>query len=405
MVIRKKTLEVDVWWVKIWWENPIIIQSMTNTPTYDVKKTYEQIVELVKSWSELVRIAIPDEKSAQVVPEIIKKLKDNWFYVPIIWDFHFNWHILLNKFPDMAKLLSKYRINPWNVWKWDKHDDNFKQIIDCAIKNNKPVRIWINWWSLDNELFEENREKNNKLEQPKTEKEVFLDSLVESTMLSINKAIEYWLPKNKILYSIKVSDIQDLIYVNQKISKLINCPMHLWLTEAWWSTKWIVASSAWLAILLQQWIWDTIRVSITPEPWTKRSLEVEVCKYLLQTMRFRYFKPMITSCPWCWRTSSDRFQILAKKISEEVDNKLPTRKLKYVWFEKINIAVMWCIVNWIWEAEHADIWIFFPWDSEKPIIPVYLDWKLFTSFSYNEVNVLEKFFEIIESYLEKKYKK
>ena len=394
---RKKTLEVDVWWVKVWWDNPIVIQSMTDTPTADVQKTVAQIKELVDAWSELVRITVNDDEAAKAVPEIIKKLKEIWISTPIIWDFHYNWHLLLNKYPQMAESLAKFRVNPWNVGKWEKHDENYKAIIDCAIKYGKPIRIWINWGSLDQDLLESNMDTNNKSKNPKSAREIFLESMVESTLLSIKKAEEFGLPRNKIIIAAKVSDVQDVIAINEMLNEKTDCPLHIWLTEAGGSTKWIVASSAALGILLQQWIWDTIRVSITPEPWKPRSLEVEVCKYLLQTMSFRYFQPSITSCPGCGRTSSKRFQTLAKQVSDEINKRLPERRKKYIWFEKVKISVMGCIVNGIWEAKYADIGIFFPWNGENPQIPVYKNWKPFKILS--EENVFEEFMWIVEEYL------
>jgi len=400
-ITRKKTLEVDVGWVKIGWWNPIVIQSMTNTLTSDIDATVYQIKELADSGSELVRITVNDDVSAKSVPEIVTSLKKLNCFVPLIWDFHYNGHILLNKYPEMAQSLSKFRVNPGNVWKWEKHDENFKQIIECAIKYQKPIRIWINWGSLDEDLLNVNMEKNSKLKVPKSSKEVFINSMVESALLSIKKAEEFGLPRNKIIVATKVSDVQDLITINEKLSKKTDCPLHLWLTEAGGSIKWIVSSSAALWILLQQGIGDTIRVSITPEPGQPRSREVEVCKYLLQSMNFRYFQPMVISCPGCGRTSSDRFQILAKQIGDEINLRLPVWKSKYYGFEKTNIAVMWCIVNWIWESKQADIWIFFPGNVEKPIIPVYVNGVQFKTF-WLEDDILSEFMKIVESYFEKK---
>lgn len=400
MIIRKKTLEVDVGWIKVWWDNPIVIQSMTNTPTNDIEATVNQIKELALAGSELVRITVDTEQSAQAVPYIISKLNDMGIQVPIVWDFHFNGHILLDKYPEMASLLAKYRINPGNVWTGNKHDEHFKQFIWYAIKYDKPIRIGINWWSLDKELLEYNMWQNAKLTHPKDSKEVFIDSMVESCLLSIDKAQEFWLAKNKIILSVKISDVQDVISATQKLSDKTDCPLHLWLTEAGWSTKWLVASSSALGILLQQWIWDTIRYSLTPEPWQARSLEVQACKYLLQSMWFRYFEPLITSCPGCWRTSSESFQKLAKQVSDEIQKRLDIWRKNYPWFEKTKISVMWCIVNGIWEASNADIWIFFPGNMEEPKIPVYVRGKPYKVLEWE--NVFEQFMEIIELYFQSK---
>jgi len=403
MIKRKKTIKVKVWDLFIWWDSQIKVQSMTNTKTYEIDETFEQIKELYLKWSELVRITVDNEISAKAVPEIIRKLEKNEILCPIIWDFHFNWHILLNKFPEMAKSLSKYRINPWNVWKWKKKDENFKKIIDCAIKYDKPVRIWINWGSLDDDLLKENLDSNWLLENPKSDSEIFVETMVESAILSANKAMEFWLKKDKIILSVKVSDVQQMISAYEKLSSKVDFPLHLWLTEAWWMTKWTVSTSCALAILLQKWIWDTIRVSITPEPWRSRTKEVEVSKLILQSLWIRYFQPLVTSCPWCWRTSSDKFQILSKQITEEIDKKMPIWKEKYFWFENLKIAVMWCIVNWPWESKSADIWISLPWDFEKPQLPVFIKWKFFKNLSWD--NVFEEFTAIIENFLEENFSK
>ena len=372
---------------------------MTNTPTADIKATVQQIKELAHAWSELVRITVDTEDSAKAVPEIIKQLHTQWINVPIVGDFHFNGHILLEKYPEMAQALAKYRINPGNVGTGSGHDEHFKTFIWFAITYNKPIRIGINGWSLDKELLRHNMEENAKKEQPLADREVFIDSMVQSCLLSIKKAEEFGLAKDKIILSVKLSDVQDVIEASEKLSKLTDCPLHLWLTEAGGSTKWLVSSAAALGILLQQWIGDTIRISVTPEPGQARSLEVEACKYLLQSMGFRYFQPLITSCPGCGRTSSDAFQMLAKQIQDEISKRMPERKINYPGCERTKIAIMGCVVNGVWEASHADIWIFFPGNNEHPKIPVYVHGKPYIVLD-NE-GVFEKFMEIIEKYLRK----
>jgi len=394
---RKQTIQVNIWGVQMGWNNPVVVQSMTNTPTSDIEATTMQIKELAQSGSELVRITVNDNKAAIAVPKIVKNLKNLWIHIPVVWDFHYNWHILLEKYPEMAEALAKYRVNPGNVGKWEKKDDNFKKIIDCAIKYDKPVRIWVNWGSLDDDLLQYNMDQNNKLSEPKSSKEVFIDSMVESALLSAEKAIEFGLPKEKIILSVKMSDIQDMVKSYELLSAQTDISLHLWLTEAGSNTQWITSSSIALGLLLQQWIGDTIRVSITPEPWAPRSLEVEVCKYILQTMWIRSFRPLITSCPWCGRTSSDRFQVLSKRINDEINDKYSIWREKYKNFDKTNIAVMWCIVNGPWEAKHADIWIFFPWDGENPKIPVYIKWELYKNLEWERV--YEEFMDILEGYL------
>ena len=394
---RKQTIQVNIWGVQMGWNNPVVVQSMTNTPTSDIEATTMQIKELAQSGSELVRITVNDNKAAIAVPKIVKNLKNLWIHIPVVWDFHYNWHILLEKYPEMAEALAKYRVNPGNVGKWEKKDDNFKKIIDCAIKYDKPVRIWVNWGSLDDDLLQYNMDQNNKLSEPKSSKEVFIDSMVESALLSAEKAIEFGLPKEKIILSVKMSDIQDMVKSYELLSAQTDISLHLWLTEAGSNTQWITSSSIALGLLLQQWIGDTIRVSITPEPWAPRSLEVEVCKYILQTMWIRSFRPLITSCPWCGRTSSDRFQVLSKRINDEINDKYSIWREKYKNFDKTNIAVMWCIVNGPWEAKHADIWIFFPWDGENPKIQVYIKWELYKNLEWERV--YEEFMDILEGYL------
>ena len=397
---RKQTIAVMVGDVQVGGWAPVVVQSMTNTPTRDVFATTMQIKELAMAGSEIVRITVNDDAAAQAVPKIVKNLRDVGVMVPIVWDFHYNGHILLNKFPELAANLDKYRINPGNVGKWEKRDDNFKQIIECAIKYNTPVRIWINWGSLDEDLLSANMEENAKLQNPKEAGQVFIDSMVESALLSVEKALEYGLAENMMTISVKMSDIQDMVRCYTMLSEQTKLPLHLGLTEAGWSTKGIVSSSIALWLLLQQGIWDTIRVSITPEPWAKRSLEVEVCKNILQTMWIRSFQPLITSCPWCGRTSSDTFQILSKQIGDEIAAKYDEWKDKYKAFTTTNIAVMGCIVNGPWEARNADIGIFLPGDGENPTIPVYVRGKTYKNLKWDRI--FEEFMEILVDYFEGK---
>ena len=382
------------------WDNPIVVQSMTNTPTRDVFATTTQIKELVEAGSEIVRITVNDDRAAEAVPKIVKNLKDLGIHVPIVWDFHYNGHLLLNKFPELAASLDKYRINPGNVGKWEKRDDNFRQIIECAIKYNTPVRIGINGGSLDDDLLQANMNENSRLEEPKSAGDVFVDSMVESALLSVEKALEYGMPDNMMTISVKMSDIQDMVRCYTLLSEKTDLPLHLGLTEAGWSTKGIVASSMALGILLQQWIGDTIRVSITPEPGAPRALEVEVCKYILQTLGLRSFQTLITSCPGCGRTSSDGFQILAKQITDEITKKSHEWKEKYSRFTTTNIAVMGCIVNGPWEAKNADIGIFLPGDGENPTIPVYVWGEPYKNLKGDRI--FEEFMEILIDYFEEK---
>jgi (E)-4-hydroxy-3-methylbut-2-enyl-diphosphate synthase len=389
-----------VWNVQVGGWAPVVVQSMTNTPTRDVFATTMQIKELAMAGSEIVRITVNDDRAAEAVPKIVKNLRDVWVMVPIVWDFHYNGHILLNKFPELAASLDKYRINPGNVGKWEKRDDNFRQIIECAIKYNTPVRIGINGGSLDDDLLSANMESNAKLANPKEARDVFVDSMVESALLSVEKALEYGMPENMMTISVKMSDIQDMVRCYTLLSEKTRQPLHLWLTEAGWSTKGIVSSSIALGLLLQQWIGDTIRVSITPEPGAKRSLEVEVCKSILQTIGIRNFQPLITSCPGCGRTSSDSFQILSKQIGDELASKYDEWKDKYKAFTTTNIAVMGCIVNGPGEARNADIGIFLPGDGENPTIPVYVRGKTYKNLKWDRV--FEEFMEILIDYFEER---
>ncbi len=360
LLVRKQTLSVDVGGVGFGGENPVRIQSMTNTPTADAVATAEQVAELARAGSEIVRITVNDDPAAAAVPEIVARLSDMGIVVPIVGDFHYNGHILLRDHPEMARALAKYRINPGNVGKGAKHDENFDAIVRAAIDYGKPVRIGVNGGSLDQELLDRNMDDNARLPEPKSSRDVYIDTMVESALLSCARAAEVGLPEDRMLISVKMSAIQDMVEAYERLSDRTRIPLHLGLTEAGGSVKGITASSAALAILLQQGIGDTIRVSITPETGAPRSREVEVCQYLLQTMGLRSFMPLVTSCPGCGRTSSVAFQVLAEKINFHIRHSLPEWQQKYRGFESLSIAVMGCIVNGIGEATHADIGIFMP---------------------------------------------
>ncbi len=386
-------------------EHPIVIQSMTNTPTRDIEATVAQIIELADAGSELVRITINDDAAALAVPEIVKILRSKGYMTPIVGDFHYNGHILLEKYPEMARSISKYRVNPGNVGKGNRHDENYKKFIECAIKYDLPVRIGVNGGSLDEELLDANMEANAKLEIPKSGQDVYIDTMVESGIISARKAVEWWLAPEKIIISVKMSDLQSMIAAYERISPQCMYPLHLGLTEAGAGTKGIVSSAAALSILLEQGIGDTIRVSLTPEPGAPRSLEVDICRDILQSMGFRAFEPVIVSCPGCGRTSSDKFQILAKYVKERIREKMPEWKMKYRGFESTHIAVMWCIVNGIGEAKHADIGIFIPGDAEAPQLQIYVKWEHYKSLEWRDIlSVGREFLEVIEGYLEKEYK-
>ena len=382
-------------------EHPVVVQSMTNTPTANIDATVKQIKELERAGSELVRITVNDYEAMEAVPDIVKTLRKDGFIAPIIGDFHYNGHILLSKYPKSALALDKYRINPGNVGKGEKHDQNFTQMIQCAITHDKPIRIGVNWGSLDQELFTEFMNNNAKLKTPKDFKEVVINAMVTSALTSAKKAEEIGLPKNKIVLSVKMSELQDMVKVYEKLSKESNYTLHLGLTEAGGSLKGLVASSTALGILLQQGIGDTIRMSLTPEPGVPRSQEVKGCTTLLQSLGLRYFLPQVTSCPGCGRTNSDKFVHLAKDVTTHIEKTMPKWKSQYPGVEKLSIAVMGCVVNGPGESKYADIGISLPGSGEGANIPVYKDGELFKVLKGD--NFTKQFIEILEIYIKTKY--
>ena len=387
--------------IKMGSEHPVVIQSMTNTPTADIEATIKQIKELEDAGSELIRITVNDMEAMQAVPKIVKQLRKDNYKAPIIGDFHYNGHILLTKCPEGAKALDKYRINPGNVGKGEKHDENYDLMIKAAIKYNKVIRIGVNFGSLDEELFTELMDKNGQLENPKGYKEVVYDAMCQSALSSAKQAEKIGLAKDKIILSVKMSDVQDMINVYTKLAKECDYVLHLGLTEAGGSIKGIAASSAALSVLLQQGIGDTIRISLTPEPGINRDQEVKTCRALLQSMGLRYFMPMVTSCPGCGRTNSDKFVYLAKDITTYIENSMPSWKESFLGIERLSIAVMGCVVNGPGESKHADIGISLPGSSEAPNIPVYQDGKLFKILKGE--NIKDQFIDILNEYIKTKY--
>ncbi len=400
-VKRRKTPIVRIGNVSVGHEFPVVIQSMTDTPTADISKTVTQSIELIESGSQLVRLTVNDDDAARAIPEVIGKIREKGYQTPIIGDFHFNGHTLLQKHPECAKLLGKYRINPGNVGKGEKHDDNFTSIIEMAIKYDKPVRIGVNWGSLDQELLTRLMDENAALKAPQEFKQVTYEAMIQSAITSAQLAEKIGLCKDKIILSVKMSILQDMVNVYSKLAKRCDYVLHLGLTEAGAEIQGVSSSSAALAILLQQGIGDTIRVSLTPQPNVKRSREVEVCKHLLQSLGLRYFRPSVTSCPGCGRTSSDYFQILAKDINEHIERKMPIWKKEYTGVEKLKIAVMGCVVNGPGESRHADIGISLPGTSEKPVAPVYADGKQYTTLKGDKIK--EEFIVLLEGYIKEKY--
>ena len=355
--------------------NEVIVQSMTNTDTADVQSTVEQIYQLWQAGSQLVRVTVDKEEAAAAIPEIIDRLGAAGCNVPVIGDFHYNGHLLLSKYPKCAEKLAKYRINPGNVGFGKKKDTQFAQIIEIAIKNNKPVRIGANWGSLDQKLLAKMMDENNQLAEPHEAQDVMEEALIVSALESAKQAEDLGLSADKIIISCKVSGVQPLINIYQKLAQRCSYPLHLGLTEAGMGSKGIVASTAALSILLQQRIGDTIRISLTPEPNQSRTEEVIVAQQLLQTMGLKSFTPMVTACPGCGRTTSTFFQELAKKTTEFIRVNMPQWRIQYPGVENMSVAVMGCIVNGPGESKHADIGISLPGTGEAPTAPVFIQGK------------------------------
>ena len=400
---RRKTPTVNIDHVPLGSEHPIVIQAMTDTPTADIQATFKQTLQLIEAGSELVRWTINDDDAARAVPEIIQMIRDQGHKTPVIGDFHFNGHTLLTKHPQCASALSKYRINPGNVGKGNLHDKNFASIIKIAIDNNKAVRIGVNGGSLDQELVTDLMDKNAALKEPKDSREVTFDAMIQSALSNAEYAQKLGLPKNKIVLSVKMSILQDMVTVYSLLAQKCDYVLHLGLTEAGSNIQGISSSSAALAILIQQGIGDTIRVSLTPQPNVPRSREVEVSKNILQSLGLRYFQPSVTSCPGCGRTTSNYFQYLAKDINEYIEQKMPLWKKEFIGVEKLKIAVMGCVVNGPGESRHADIGISLPGASEKPIAPVYTDGQQLTTLKGDTIK--EEFIAILENYISEKCSK
>lgn len=398
MISRKKTVSVDVGGCKVGGNAPIVVQSMTNTDTEDAESTAKQVAELAQAGSELVRITVNTREAAATVPVIFEKLDKMNVKVPVIGDFHFNGHLLLKKYPECAKLLAKYRINPGNVGFGRKHDDNFRQMIEVAVENNKPVRIGVNWGSLDQALLAKMMDDNGKLAEPKTADEVLMDAMVESAITSAELAENYGLGRDKIILSAKVSNVQSLIKVYRDLSKRSDYPLHLGLTEAGMGSKGIVASSAALSILLQEGIGDTIRVSLTPRPGGVRTEEVLVSQQILQSLGIRNFLPAVTACPGCGRTTSTLFQELAEQIQNYLNQQMKEWREVYKGVEALRVAVMGCVVNGPGESKHADIGISLPGTGEEPRAPVYVDGKLFTTLQGADIAI--NFMSIVNDYVD-----
>lgn len=402
-MIKRNTIQVKVGDVYVGGGAPIVVQSMTNTDTADKDKTVSQIIDLWQAGSEVVRITVNNEDAAAKVESIKKTLRDKGCNVPLVGDFHFNGHKLLEKYKGCALALDKYRINPGNVGKGSKRDDQFSTMIKIAINFDKPIRIGVNWGSLDQELLKLMMDENAGRVNPKSANDVIKDALVRSVIESAEYAEKLGLPKNKIIVSCKVSDVQDLITIYEMLAKKCNYPLHLGLTEAGMGTKGIVASAASMGYLLQQGIGDTIRVSLTPEPGGSRTQEVLVAQELLQAMGLRSFSPLVTACPGCGRTTSTFFQQLAGDIQSYLRKSMGTWKGKYIGVEEMNVAVMGCVVNGPGESKMANLGISLPGTGEVPVAPVYEDGVKTVTLKGD--NIANEFITIINNYVDRKYKK
>lgn len=398
---RRQTGAVRVGKVTIGGGAPIVVQSMTNTDTADVASTTKQIADLWRAGSELVRVTVNNPESAAAVPRIRDKLAMMGIEVPIIGDFHYNGHQLLANEPACAEALAKYRINPGNVGFGKKKDTQFAAIVETAIRHGKPVRIGVNWGSLDQSLAARLMDENHARAEPWGAARVLREALVVSAIESAQRAVEIGLPRDRIVLSAKVSGVQELIAVYRDLAARSDFALHLGLTEAGMGSKGMVASAAALAVLMQEGIGDTIRISLTPEPGSSRTQEVVVAQELLQTMGLRAFTPLVTACPGCGRTTSEFFQVLAQKVTEHVRAQMPVWKLKYPGVENLSLAVMGCVVNGPGESRHADIGISLPGTGEAPAAPVFIDGE--KAMTLRGENIADEFVKIVDDYVQRRY--
>lgn len=381
-------------------DHPIVVQSMTNTDTADMGSTVSQIKSLVEAGSELVRVTVNNDESAKAVPLIVEELSSQNISVPIVGDFHYNGHLLLTRYPECAAALAKYRINPGNVGTKTR-DKNFTTIVEQAIENQKPVRIGVNWGSLDKQVLTELMDKNSTLENPLPTRNVTINAMVESAVRSAKLAEDVGLGHDKIILSAKVSGVQDLIMVYTELAKRCEYPLHLGLTEAGMGNKGIIASTAGLSTLLQEGIGDTIRVSLTPQPDGDRREEVYVAQQILQSLELRSFTPQVTACPGCGRTTSTYFQKLADDINTYIKDQMPLWRIQYPGVETLNVAVMGCVVNGPGESKHANIGISLPGTGEDPKAPVYIDGKHAVTLKGD--NIAGEFQGLLDDYIRKNY--
>ena len=398
---RRRAIPVRIGNVTLGGDAPIVVQSMTNTDTADIEATTAQVAALARAGSELVRVTVDRAEAAAAVPYIRERLDVLGLDAPLIGDFHYNGHTLLKEHPACAAALAKYRINPGNVGFKDKRDRQFAEIIEIALQHDKPVRIGVNWGSLDQDLLTRLMDENAALPEPKDAREVMHEAIVQSALLSAERAIELGLGPERIVLSAKVSAVQDLIAVYAMLAARSKLALHLGLTEAGMGSKGIVASSAALGVLLQQGIGDTIRISLTPEPNGDRTLEVKVAQELLQSMGFRAFVPLVAACPGCGRTTSTTFQELARDIQDFIRDSMPEWKRRYPGVETLTVAVMGCIVNGPGESKHADIGISLPGTGEAPAAPVFIDGK--KALTLRGPSAAAEFKQLVLDYIERRF--
>jgi (E)-4-hydroxy-3-methylbut-2-enyl-diphosphate synthase len=398
--VRRPTVSVDVGGVLVGSAHPVVVQSMTNTDTADADATAIQVARLAHAGSQLVRVTVNTEEAAAAVPEMVRKVRDLGVDVPVIGDFHYNGHKLLVAYPAMAAALAKYRINPGNVG-GKYHDENFTTIVRAAIDNDKPVRIGVNWGSLDQQLLTDLMEANALASDPRDARDVTIEAMIESAMRSAELAEEVGLRHDRIILSAKVSGVRDLVDTYRRLAPRSDYPLHLGLTEAGMAMKGIVASTAGLAILLNEGIGDTIRVSLTPEPGAGRELEVEVAQQVLQSMGLRSFLPQVSACPGCGRTTSTFFQEMARDITDHLKRRMPEWRETHPGVEELKVAVMGCVVNGPGESKHADIGISLPGTFEAPVAPVFVDGKLDRTLRGD--HIVDEFIDLLEGYVDHRY--
>jgi (E)-4-hydroxy-3-methylbut-2-enyl-diphosphate synthase len=398
---RRKTPTVKIGNVRVGWEVPVVVQSMTNTDTADVAGTIEQVAALAMAGSEIVRVTVNNEEAAAAVPSIVEGLDKRGIKVPIVGDFHYNGHLLLKKFPETARALAKYRINPGNASIGKKDNDNFQVMVECAVENQKPVRIGVNWGSLDQALLTRMMDENNKKSDPLPARDVMMEAMVVSALESAKAAEHFGLRADQIILSAKVSGVRDLIDVYTNLAARCNYALHLGLTEAGMGAKGLIASTAGLAPLLLAGIGDTIRVSLTPKPGGDRTEEVQAAQQILQSLSIRSFMPQVTSCPGCGRTTSTYFQELAEQIQTYLRTSMPEWRKRYPGVEELKLAVMGCVVNGPGESKHANLGISLPGTFEEPKAPVYVDGKLYTTLRGD--TIVAEFKTILDNYVQSHY--